>query len=268
MARRRGRRSGGGDLRPDGRHREPRGRRPLAREGREGRRRDLRLRGGRDRLQAAPGAGGGRGHRRRHDHLRGSGAGLRPVDLRARPAGGRLRVALSGRARVGAHPGTVLRREQPAGDARPGRALLHPHVPGAVPVRRLRAEGEAEGPARHRDRRLRRVRGGLGSLHAGADRAPGAAAGPGQQREVHVLPARSRELHARRELPPGRVPRGAGAVGRGGVQLAGDHLRSGGREGARGVDRRGPSHDGSHRRRHRSHRPVGERPAVAARQDA
>ena len=83
----------------------------------------------------------------------------------------------------------------------------------------------------------------------------------------HYL-ARPGELHARRELPPGRVPRGARAVRCGGAQLAGDHLWPGRREGARGVDRRGSPDDGPHRGGHRAHGPLAEQPRVAPREDA
>ena len=80
-----------------------------------------------------------------------------------------------------------------------------------------------------------------------------------------ALPARARELHARLELPARVRAGGAGALRRCGLQLAGDHLRPGCREGRRRVDRGRPPHDGPGRGRRCAHREVGEPEGVAAR---
>ncbi len=100
--------------------------------------------------------------------------------------------------------------------ARPRRLSLHPPLPGPLPGGRVRAEGQAQAARRRPDRRLRGVRTRLGSLRARA-RERSAAAPRAADGRVQSFPARARELHAGRELPSRRVPRGAGVVRRGRV---------------------------------------------------
>ena len=133
---------------PDGRDGEPRRRGARAREGRGGRGAALRSsRARRDGVHAATaGRGGGLGHRRgaidRRDQWC-SPTGLWTSEL-ARLAGASVSLYPAEHVWVMTEEAEGA-RENAADPARPGRLPLHAALPGAVPGRRVRAEGEAAG---------------------------------------------------------------------------------------------------------------------------
>ena len=260
VADRRGRRPGGRGRRADRRHGEPRRRDARAGQGRARPRRRVRLRRDRDRVPhgrggAVTGVETDKGTIEADTVVLAAG----PVDLGAGQARRHLGLAVPGRARVGHDRARRGRRGTVPDPARPRRLLLRAAPRRVARGRRVRAEGQAEAAGRRAERRLRGVRRGLGPLRAGARRRARAAARAARHR-VHALPARARELHARRELPHRRVPRGEEPVRGGRAELAGDHLRPRRRQGAVGVDRRGPPDDGPDRGRHRADGPLGEQP--------
>ncbi len=130
------------------------------------------------------------------DRRRGRRPGRRPVDVRAGAGGRRERRPLSGRARVGHDRADPGRDRGPPVPARPRRVPVHPAPPGRLRRRRVRAERQADRPGAGPDRRVRRVRAGLGALRAGPGRGAPACAGPRVGR-LRPLPSRAGELHAR-----------------------------------------------------------------------
>ena len=242
---------------PHRRDREPRRGRALAREGRARPRRGVRVRRDGDGVPDR----GRRGDRGRDRQGRRRGGHGRPrrraVDLGARPDGGHVGRALPGRARVGHDRPRARRRGAAPVPARPRRVLLR-----AAPRRQRSSSGRSSRRASPR-RPADVPTDGFAEFGEDWDHfAPVLAAARErlpvlQRHRVPALPASPGELLARRQPAPRRVPRGAEAVRRGGAELAGHHLRPGRREGARGVDRRGPPDDGPDRGRHRAHGSAG-----------
>ena len=203
------RRPGRGDRRAERRHREPGRCGARARQGRRRPGRAVRVRRDRDgvpdRRERRDGCPDGpRQHRSRDGCARG-----RAVDLGARPLGRHIGRALPGRARLGHDRSGRRSGGAVPVPARPRRLLLCAASWRAPRDRCVRAEGQTQGAGGYRRARLRRVRRGLGPLRAGARRRARATAGA-QRRRVPSLPARTGELHARRQLPHRRVPRGRG----------------------------------------------------------
>ena len=172
-----------------------------------------------------------------------------PVDERAGTPGRRQRRALPGRARLGHDRGGAGRGPGCAVPARPRRLDLHPPVPRSVRHRGVRAERQADRAVGRARRPGSPSSGRTGTTSRRRWRRPGSGCRSSSRSASPTSSAAPESFTPDSNFQLGFVPEFDGLFVAAGLNSQGIIFAPGRRPGGGGVDRRGPSDDGSRRGR-------------------